>query len=138
MDEMPSSSISIYSSSSNSNSNAADELISTLSEIITNNGDLSFFPFPSSTPTTTLAQSPSEVISQAELAEMADEQPILDTWRVPPSLFAVFVIFYAAVFFCGLVGNTFVVAAIVMNKSLRTATDWLISSLAVSLLNYGD
>ncbi|KAL3075767.1 hypothetical protein niasHS_012597 [Heterodera schachtii] len=58
--------------------------------------------------------------------------PILDTWRVPPSLFTVFVSFYAAVFFCGLVGNVFVVAAIALNKTFRTATDWLISSLAIA------
>uniref|UniRef100_A0A914I5W1 G-protein coupled receptors family 1 profile domain-containing protein n=1 Tax=Globodera rostochiensis TaxID=31243 RepID=A0A914I5W1_GLORO len=60
------------------------------------------------------------------------DEPVLDTWRVPPSLFTVFVSFYAAVFFCGLIGNTFVVAAIAMNKTFRTATDWLISSLAIA------
>ena len=65
-----------------------------------------------------------------------EEQPVLETWRVPPSLFVVFAIFYAAVFFCGLVGNCFVVAAIAMNKSLRTTTDWLISSLAVRSLAF--
>lgn len=65
-----------------------------------------------------------------------EEQPVLETWRVPPSLFVVFAIFYAAVFFCGLVGNCFVVAAIAMNKSLRTTTDWLISSLAVRFLAF--
>uniref|UniRef100_A0A1I8B9R5 G_PROTEIN_RECEP_F1_2 domain-containing protein n=1 Tax=Meloidogyne hapla TaxID=6305 RepID=A0A1I8B9R5_MELHA len=65
------------------------------------------------------------------LSEEDSQQPLLDIWRVPPSLFAVFALFYAAVFFGGFVGNMFVVVAIATHKSLRTGTDWIfVASLA--------
>nr|CAD2186759.1 unnamed protein product [Meloidogyne enterolobii] len=77
--------------------------------------------------TTTTTQSPLLFLSEGDQQQ---QQP-LDTWRVPPSLFAVFAFFYAAVFFGGFVGNMFVVVAIATHKSLRTGTDWIfVASLA--------
>uniref|UniRef100_A0A914LWN2 G-protein coupled receptors family 1 profile domain-containing protein n=1 Tax=Meloidogyne incognita TaxID=6306 RepID=A0A914LWN2_MELIC len=79
------------------------------------------------TTTTTTTQSPFLFLSEGDHQQ---QQP-LDTWRVPPSLFAVFAFFYAAVFFGGFVGNMFVVVAIATHKSLRTGTDWIfVASLA--------
>ncbi|CAK5086091.1 unnamed protein product [Meloidogyne enterolobii] len=79
--------------------------------------------------TTTTTQSPLLFLSEGDQQQ---QQP-LDTWRVPPSLFAVFAFFYAAVFFGGFVGNMFVVVAIATHKSLRTGTDWIfVASLAVN------
>lgn len=44
----------------------------------------------------------------------------------------VYTFFYAAVFVAGLVGNVFVVLAVVFNTNLRSVTDYLISSLALA------
>jgi hypothetical protein len=44
----------------------------------------------------------------------------------------VYTLFYAAVFFLGLIGNSFVVVAVIMNNSLRSATDFMIASLAMA------
>jgi hypothetical protein len=139
MDEMPLSSSAVDSSFPSSSSSSSslnmpsdaansEALISAIADLLTGNAHQSLL---ATTTTSTLA---STIVGSNQMggASAVEEQPMLDTWRVPPSLFAVFVLFYAAVFFCGLVGNIFVVAAIAMNKSLRTATDWLISSLAVS------
>ncbi|KAH7729338.1 Protein C50F7.1 b [Aphelenchoides avenae] len=56
----------------------------------------------------------------------------LDAFRQPWSLLIVYTTFYAAVFCVGLVGNTFVVLAVALHPSLRTTTDYLISSLALA------
>lgn len=41
-------------------------------------------------------------------------------------------VFYAAVFIAGLLGNMFVLLSIFLNLSLRTTTDYMISSLALA------
>uniref|UniRef100_A0A915DY20 G-protein coupled receptors family 1 profile domain-containing protein n=1 Tax=Ditylenchus dipsaci TaxID=166011 RepID=A0A915DY20_9BILA len=61
-----------------------------------------------------------------------EEIESLESIRQPWSLVVVYSVFYLAVFVVGLVGNVFVVLAVVLNTNLRSATDYLISSLALA------
>lgn len=62
-----------------------------------------------------------------------DVVEVLESMRQPWSLATVYIIFYLGVFVAGLIGNVFVVLAVVLfNSNLRTTTDYLISSLALA------
>ena len=50
----------------------------------------------------------------------------------PLELVVVYSVFYAAVFVCGLVGNVFCILAVAMIPTLRSTTDYMISSLALA------
>jgi hypothetical protein len=56
----------------------------------------------------------------------------LDTVRQPWGLVIVYTVFYAFVFVLGLIGNVFVVLAVVLHPTLRSTTDYMISSLALA------
>ncbi|KAI6188796.1 G-PROTEIN-RECEP-F1-2 domain-containing protein [Aphelenchoides besseyi] len=56
----------------------------------------------------------------------------LDTVRQPWFLLIVYTCFYAFVFVLGLIGNVFVLLAVVFHPQLRTTTDYMISSLALA------
>jgi hypothetical protein len=56
----------------------------------------------------------------------------LDIIRQPFGLVIVYTVFYAFVFVLGLIGNVFVVLAVLLHKTLRSATDYMISSLALA------
>uniref|UniRef100_A0A0M3I1B2 G_PROTEIN_RECEP_F1_2 domain-containing protein n=1 Tax=Ascaris lumbricoides TaxID=6252 RepID=A0A0M3I1B2_ASCLU len=56
----------------------------------------------------------------------------LEATRHPPSLLITYSAFYSAVFVLGLLGNVFVVLAVVLHPQLRSSTDYLISSLATA------
>ncbi|KAI1732633.1 7 transmembrane receptor (rhodopsin family) domain-containing protein [Ditylenchus destructor] len=62
-----------------------------------------------------------------------DVVEVLESMRQPWSLATVYITFYLGVFVAGLIGNVFVVLAVVLfNSNLRTTTDYLISSLALA------
>lgn len=52
--------------------------------------------------------------------------------RHPWILVVVYTIFYAFVFVLGLIGNVFVVLAVLLHPTLRSTTDYMISSLALA------
>lgn len=56
----------------------------------------------------------------------------LELTRHPTLLLITYSAFYSAVFILGLLGNTFVVLAVVLHPQLRSSTDYLISSLAIA------
>jgi len=56
----------------------------------------------------------------------------LDFLRLSLPMVATYSLFYAVVFIAGLVGNAFVVLAVLSNANLRSTTDYLISSLAMA------
>lgn len=49
----------------------------------------------------------------------------LDTIRQPLALVILYTVFYAFVFVLGLIGNVFVVLAVLLNSSLRSTTDYI-------------
>ncbi|CAD5218446.1 unnamed protein product [Bursaphelenchus okinawaensis] len=59
-----------------------------------------------------------------------DELDQLDTIRQPFGLVIIYTTFYAFVFLLGLIGNVFVLLAIIWHPTLRSTTDYMISSLA--------
>ncbi|CAD5224786.1 unnamed protein product [Bursaphelenchus xylophilus] len=61
-----------------------------------------------------------------------DEIDELDTIRQPFGLVIVYTTFYAFVFLLGLIGNVFVLLAIIWHPTLRSTTDYMISSLAMA------
>ncbi|KAI6177552.1 G-PROTEIN-RECEP-F1-2 domain-containing protein [Aphelenchoides bicaudatus] len=56
----------------------------------------------------------------------------LDMVRQPWGLVIVYTVFYSFVFVLGLIGNVFVVLAVLLNTTLRSTTDYMISSLALA------
>ncbi|KHN85532.1 Neuropeptide FF receptor 1 [Toxocara canis] len=56
----------------------------------------------------------------------------LEATRHPVSLLITYSTFYSAVFVLGLLGNVFVVLAVLLHPQLRSTTDYLISSLATA------
>ncbi|KAI6202668.1 G-PROTEIN-RECEP-F1-2 domain-containing protein [Aphelenchoides fujianensis] len=72
-----------------------------------------------------LISSPTRMDSTAIMEE-------LDTVRQPWFLVIVYTVFYAFVFVLGLIGNVFVVLAVLLHPTLRSTTDYMISSLALA------
>uniref|UniRef100_A0A914CKW8 G-protein coupled receptors family 1 profile domain-containing protein n=1 Tax=Acrobeloides nanus TaxID=290746 RepID=A0A914CKW8_9BILA len=61
-----------------------------------------------------------------------DGESYVPTFRQPLTASIIFSIAYLIVFVLGLIGNFFVVLAVALHPSLRTATDYLIFSLATA------